>query len=255
MIKHGCHEEKVTKRVRRKLCTLFMMSETQKCCGCFGNLFGSLQHDRKRGRWYRRARYNEREYSIEEDFRPSRSFVVSEEERQLVANGRYDVLIEHQKRTDAAIEEELRRQEEDLRLEEEAYTQAKNEAAKVSTQSTTKKAEKATVQSQRAFDSDEFTSWLSQENLEVNSPELDVEDFDSFLEKVKARSLAGSAKATDETTEKSAIWEDTMNQGLEATKIAGNALSALSPVDDDDIQRTGSTMDTKSLDDDDELLI
>eukprot|EP00795_Rhopilema_esculentum_P008223 gene8223-14160_t len=183
------------------------------------------------------------------------SFVVSEEERQLVANGRYDVLIEHQKRTDAAIEEELRRQEEDLRLEEEAYTQAKNEAAKVSTQSTTKKAEKATVQSQRAFDSDEFTSWLSQENLEVNSPELDVEDFDSFLEKVKARSLAGSAKATDETTEKSAIWEDTMNQGLEATKIAGNALSALSPVDDDDIQRTGSTMDTKSLDDDDELLI
>ena len=64
-----------------------------------------------------------------------------------------------------------------------------------------------------------------------------------------------SFSATDETTEKSAIWEDTMNQGLEATKIAGNALSALSPVDDDDIQRTGSTVDTKSLDDDDELLI
>ena len=35
------------------------------------------------------------------------SFVVSQEERDLVAKGRYDALIEHQKKTDSAIEEEV----------------------------------------------------------------------------------------------------------------------------------------------------
>lgn len=35
------------------------------------------------------------------------SFVISQEERDLVAKGRFDALIEHQRRTDVAIEEEV----------------------------------------------------------------------------------------------------------------------------------------------------
>lgn len=246
-----------------------MSSSGANCCGCFSTIFGNIKGARTRARRYRRARYNEREYSIEfenliedDDFQPSRRFMVSEEEKDVVSKGRYDALIDQQKRTDAAIEEQLRKQEDDLRLEEEAYYQAKREAAKVSTQSKTKQTEKATAQNKRIFDSEEFTSWLSQENLEITSPELDVEDFDTFLEKVKARSLsAKNMKLTEDQSETGqADWEATLNQGLEATKIADDALSALGPSDDEpDILTNGTQEQTQQIakhndDDDDELL-
>ena len=35
------------------------------------------------------------------------SFAVTEEEKDLIARGKYDALIEQQRRTDAAIEEEV----------------------------------------------------------------------------------------------------------------------------------------------------
>eukprot|EP00794_Sanderia_malayensis_P011993 gene11992-13231_t len=219
------------------------MSNNATCCGCFGNIFGSIKGVRRRGRTYRRARYNEREYSIEfenlieeDDFVPTRKFAVSDEERELLNKGKYDALIGHQSRTNAEIEAELTKQEEDLRLEEEAYYQAKEEAAKVSTQSKLRQTEKATAQSKRAFDSEEFTTWLSQENLEITSPELDVEDFDTFLEKVKARSLSAKNTKVAEVANVSSqlSLEATLNQGLEATQLADNALNALSPIDNDD---------------------
>jgi len=136
---------------------------------------------------------------------------------------------------------QLRKQEEDLKLEEEAFKQAKFEASKVSTQATAKKAEKSVTRKQLAFDSKDFTSWLSQESLEVTSPDLDIDDFDAFLEKVKARSLAGQKiNFNDDSVDSGhATWEATMNEGLEATKIAGNALNALTPIQDDVVDDAG----------------
>ena len=56
-----------------------------------------------------------------------------------------------------------------------------------------------------------------------------------------------------------ASWEATMNEGLEATKIAGNALNALSPIDDDAVDdeqlNHKKENDVNGIDDDDEELL
>ena len=40
----------------------------------------------------------------------------------------------------------------------------------------------------RMNNSVEFSKWLAEEKIDVTSPTLDVEDFDNFLEQVKAKS-------------------------------------------------------------------
>ena len=39
----------------------------------------------------------------------------------------------------------------------------------------------------------EFSKWLAEEQIDVTSPNLDVEDFDAFLEKAKAKSAKKNA--------------------------------------------------------------
>ena len=64
----------------------------------------------------------------------------------------------------------------------------------------------------------------------------------------------------DQSETGQADWEATLNQGLEATKIADDALSALGPSDDEsDILTNGTQEQTQQIakhndDDDDELL-
>ena len=39
----------------------------------------------------------------------------------------------------------------------------------------------------------EFSQWLAEEKIDITSPNLDIEDFDAFLEKVKAKSAKNKA--------------------------------------------------------------
>lgn len=61
--------------------------------------------------------------------------ILTETETQLITQKRFHELVEQQKKLDAEIDAQLSRQEDDLRLEEEAYFEAKREAARVAKQS------------------------------------------------------------------------------------------------------------------------
>jgi hypothetical protein len=50
----------------------------------------------------------------------------------------------------------------------------------------------------RMNNSVEFSKWLAEENIDVTSPTLDVEDFDNFLEQVKAKSAKKNAHSKRE---------------------------------------------------------
>ncbi|XP_058956030.1 AP-1 complex-associated regulatory protein [Pocillopora verrucosa] len=212
--------------------------------GCWGVFSEELRKLRRpahlRGRTYRRARYSEKELSIEfenlideEDFNPRPRRILTETETELITQKRYNDLVEQQKKVDAEIDAQLSRREEDLRLEEEAYYEAKREAARVAKQARQMEENKASKEKdkrvRRGFLEDSsLSSWLSDDGVSVDSNDLDVEDFDAFLEKVKARSLGGSSPFTSPTsTSPNASWEDALAQGVEATKIAGKSLDAL----------------------------
>lgn len=212
--------------------------------GCWGVFSEELRKLRRpahlRGRTYRRARYSEKELSIEfenlideEDFNPRPRRILTETETELITQKRYNDLVEQQKKVDAEIDAQLSRREDDLRLEEEAYYEAKREAARVAKQARQMEENKASKEKdkrvRRGFLEDSsLSSWLSDDGVSVDSNDLDVEDFDAFLEKVKARSLGGSSPFTSPTsTSTNASWEDALAQGVEATKIAGKSLDAL----------------------------
>ncbi|XP_057308715.1 uncharacterized protein LOC130647022 [Hydractinia symbiolongicarpus] len=215
------------------------MSMRTTCCGCWSALLKSFEGERRHGgRSYRRAKYNEREYSIEfenlieeEDFYAPPDHAVSQIERDLLSKGKYDEFLQHQSKIDMERDAMLQKKEEDARLEDEAYIQAKKEASRVSRQSLNKKQpfDKSKISNARTLDSVEFSKWLSEEKIDITSPELDVEDFDAFLEKVKAKS-AEAVRAKD-VSKDDGMFDRTLSQGLEATKIAGDALSALQPVE------------------------
>ena len=207
-----------------------------RCCGCWTGLIRSIPGSgslRRSHRQYRRAKYNEKEYSIEfenlieeHDFYAPPTHAVNNTERDILSNGKYNELVVQDRKMAQLSEEELRRQEENLRLEDEAYYQAKREAAKVARQNVKKQQHN----SQKVPSSTEvqFSDWLTQDKVGVTSPVLDVEDFDSFLEKVKSKSLQSSVKVHD-TSEK--FWDQTFDESLHAAKIADDALNALQPVD------------------------
>ena len=48
--------------------------------------------------------------------------------------------------------------------------------------------DKDTLMKLRMNNTVEFSKWLAEEEIDITSPNLDVEDFDAFLEKVKAKS-------------------------------------------------------------------
>lgn len=219
-----------------------MASCMKGCWGIFSEEFRKLRRPAHiRGRTYRRARYSEKELSIEfenlideEDFNPCPRRILTETETELISQKRFNDLVQQQKKLDAEIDAQLSRQEDDLRLEEEAYYEAKREAARVAKQARQMEEMKAAREKEnrtrRGFlDDSSLSCLLSDDTVSVDSTELDVEDFDAFLEKVKARSLGNSPFASPTTTvpNGTAPWEDALAQGMEATKIAGKSLDAL----------------------------
>lgn len=207
------------------------MMSSINCCSCWPSLTRGFTSS-KESRRYRssgRAKYNEREYTIEfenlieeEDFYTPKEHAVSEVEREFINKGKYGDLFHHQRDLMRKEEEILLEKEENARLEDEAYIQAKKEASRVARQAM-KRGEKSKFPNLSNFDSVEFSKWLSEENIDITSPELDIEDFESFLEKVRSKSAHVDHKAK--------LFEQTLSQGLAATKIAGDALNALQPVE------------------------
>ncbi|ELU05546.1 hypothetical protein CAPTEDRAFT_228182 [Capitella teleta] len=116
--------------------------------------------------------------------------VVTPVERSYLKENRFEDLIREQYLVDAEIDQQLVHQEEELRMEEEAYYEAKREAARVAKMQRMK--EKALKEAGivkkggKAWVGDDESDW------EIAGGE---DDFEMFLESVKARSLAARTRA------------------------------------------------------------
>lgn len=108
--------------------------------------------------------------------------LVTEKEKQLLLTKQYTDIVNHQKVIDAEIDIKLRQQEEEIRAEEENFYEAKREAARVA------KLQKAREATAKAKTSRRGKSWLGDDEAEWEVAGGE-DDFDMFLESVKARSL------------------------------------------------------------------
>lgn len=198
-------------------------------CGCFASIAASLCGKESKPR----ARYSEHDYTIEfenlieeEDFYEPPQSVVSDVERDLLKKGKFNDLLEHQRQLGEKQEEMLRQQEEDARLEDEAYIQAKKEAAKA--RKLKQPLDKNALMKLRMNNSVEFSKWLAEEEIDITSPNLDIEDFGSFLEKMRAKNKSAITLDNDDANEH---FEQTLKQGVNATKIVGDVMNSLQPVE------------------------
>uniref|UniRef100_A0A0L8HFU9 AP-1 complex-associated regulatory protein n=1 Tax=Octopus bimaculoides TaxID=37653 RepID=A0A0L8HFU9_OCTBM len=103
-------------------------------------------------------------------------------EKQLLSEKQYRGLVHEQKKIDAEIEAQLAKQEEELRMEEEAYYEARREAARIVRLQRIAKEQQATkTHTDRSWLGDNENDW------DVAGGE---DDFEMFLASVKARSLS-----------------------------------------------------------------
>ena len=96
---------------------------------------------------------------LEQREKDSRVPLVNESELQHVREGRLDRLAEEQIKLDKEKDNELRKQEEQLRLEEEAYYAAKRKAAKKNKQPIT--VQPSSTSSKSDVRNESLPSWLS----------------------------------------------------------------------------------------------
>ncbi|KAL5018844.1 hypothetical protein ScPMuIL_004566 [Solemya velum] len=155
---------------------------------CLARCFGRIDKRRK----YLRTKYSvERDISIEfENLMDdvicfvSLSRLVTDRERLLLSSKQYTALLNEQKRIDTDIDQQLSKQEEELRAEEEAYYEAKREAARIAKLQKVKekaaKGKNATTKGGRSWLGDDENEW------EVAGGD---DDFEMFLASVKARSM------------------------------------------------------------------
>ncbi|XP_048762474.1 AP-1 complex-associated regulatory protein-like [Ostrea edulis] len=161
---------------------------------CIARCFGISDKRRK----YLRTRYSvERDISIEfenlmedDTVQDEVTRLVTEREKQILASKQYTNLIHEQKCIDAEIDKKLSQQEEDIRLEEEKFYEAKREASRIA------KLQKAKEQKTKATVQRKSRSWLgeNEKNWDVAGGE---DDFELFLANVKARSLKTAARLRD----------------------------------------------------------
>jgi hypothetical protein len=164
--------------------------------------------------------------------------VVTEAERELLRSGKFDELVEKQRRIDAERDAELRRQEEKLRREEEAYFTAKREAAK-RTKQLSSSVHQVSLEVERYPQSQSqpdvvihhqprtaptslITTPLTTQTTVtqlMSSPSQDEEDFDQFLESVKARQLSITSKETLGGTTSSSVSGVTGGEGGEDDEV------------------------------------
>ncbi|GAB1597802.1 AP-1 complex-associated regulatory protein isoform X4 [Argonauta hians] len=148
-----------------------------QCCG-------------KDKRKYLRTRYSvDRDFSIEfenlmddESVQDEMNKPLTDYEKQLLSGKQYKGLLHVQKNIDAEIEAKLAKQEEELRMEEEAYYEARREAARIARlQRIAKQQQTSKTHTDRSWLGDNENDW------DVAGGE---DDFEMFLASVKARSLS-----------------------------------------------------------------
>ncbi|KAH9491886.1 hypothetical protein Btru_029790 [Bulinus truncatus] len=149
---------------------------------CCRRCFGIVD---KRRRYLQSMYTAEHEFSIEfenlmnEDApRDEMTRLLTDRERQLLRNKQFATLAHEQHQVDADLEEKLAQDEKELEREEEAFFEAKREAARIAKMNKDK--ENATKNN------------LSSNKAWANSDEIagGEDDFELFLANVKARSLA-----------------------------------------------------------------
>ncbi|XP_060073670.1 AP-1 complex-associated regulatory protein-like isoform X1 [Ylistrum balloti] len=158
---------------------------------CIGRCFGISRKKRK----YLKTRYSvERDISVEfenlmddDSHADEMSRLVTEREKQLVASKQYTALLHEQKERDRKIDKQLAQREEELRLEEEKFYEAKREAARTAKLQRAKEAaarDKNANRKSKSWVGDDEGEW------EIAGGE---DDFEMFLASVKARSYKATA--------------------------------------------------------------
>lgn len=188
---------------------------------CIARCFGIADRRRK----YLRTRYSvERDFSIEfenlmedDPVQDEVTRLVTEREKQLLASKQYTNLIHEQKRIDAEIDSKLAQQEEELRLEEEKFYEAKREAARIA------KLQKAKEKKAKTSAPSGSKSWLGE-----NEKDWDVaggeDDFELFLANVKARSLKTTARLREGDGQSSNSSGQTTTHSKDRSQADGSSL-------------------------------
>ncbi|KAL4240213.1 Regulatory protein [Mactra antiquata] len=204
---------------------------------CLRKCFG--QFDRRRQ--FLHTRYSvEKEASIEfanlmdeEEVRNEMSKLVTEREKQLVANRQYNTLLTEQQIRDTAIDRKLQEDEEELKREEEAYIEARREAARIAQLQKEKEEIAKTKNGPKSWKSGEGGEW------EVAGGD---DDFEMFLESVRERSLKATAHLRkDSPVGGTSSRGSTPTQARERTHTEGSNSMELEWDDDDPIDDTGLT--------------
>lgn len=121
--------------------------------------------------------------------------LVTEKEKQLLLTKHYTDIVSQQKIIDAEIDTKLRQEEEKIRAEEEKFYEAKREAARVAK---FQKAKEATAKTKTSLRPGK--SWLGDDETEWEVAGGE-DDFDMFLESVKARSLKNKTHLNQGSTD------------------------------------------------------
>ncbi len=172
-----------------------------------------------------RAKYIKTRYKIEKDFTIEFDNLMDDEEvphegasvtrnvveaheRSLLLNKQYDILVREQKKIDIEIDAKLNEHEDQIAEEEEAFYAAKREAARIAkAQREQEKQAKAKQNSglPNSGASSEEPPWVDGDSdWDVAGGE---DDFDKFLDSVKARSPSAQKRETDSQTPEKDIPE------------------------------------------------
>ncbi|XP_046856231.1 uncharacterized protein LOC124449343 [Xenia sp. Carnegie-2017] len=202
----------------------------------------------ERSRQIRSARYNVRdrgdgiefdnllsedEYEIQTK---PRQKVITDEEATFMKQKRYGDLVQKQEIVNMQIDQKLQQHEDDLRKQEEEFYEAKREAARVARQERAKRENRNTARKsdehiKKLLDESAFVSWLSDDDDEISDHDLDTQDFEEFLAKVRNSNPDGAEAAM------SSHPSDSLENDDEAANLAKQSLDALgrwSPAFDDD---------------------
>ncbi|XP_065909260.1 AP-1 complex-associated regulatory protein-like isoform X2 [Dysidea avara] len=163
--------------------------------------------------------------------------ILTAEEIKKIEEGKIDELVIYQKTKDAEKDAQLAMEEEKLRLEEQAYQTAKKAAAKKARQQQQHQRVQVEVESaltEPPTQPKETTS--SDDKMSPSQQQLlhDEEDFDQFLENVKARSISLNKQGPDGPTNSSSVdkteGEEEVDFGYwESAMLEGNPSTSKSP--------------------------
>ncbi|XP_066303737.1 AP-1 complex-associated regulatory protein-like isoform X1 [Branchiostoma lanceolatum] len=178
---------------------------------CLGKLFDKKVQVRTSSPYFTSgSRINiEFENLIDEDDNIDRGRSVTREEIDALKQKRYSDLVQQQRTIDAELEAELQAQEEQLRIEEEAFYAAQREAALIAKQ-------RKLLDEQQAAAKNGPKAWVGgdQDDWEVAGGE---EDFEKFLESVKQRAM--STRQSMEGGTEATPGDEATNENGESTSL------------------------------------